>query len=247
MRTVIVTGGNKGIGRSISRAFHEQGDFVIVAARDDNGIAAELGDRAEFVHCDVRKPEALHNVAARAIERTGRLDIFVNNAGYSQWRSVDEVDQAFWDDMFAVNLRGMFFGCQAAARRMAGGGVIINMSSLASKRGTPNNSVYCATKFGANALTQALAKELGPRGIRVNGVCPVLVRTEGLTDALAEPGSPANGDVERFLTNFAQTQSALKRLPTGEEVAQMCLFLASSSAAAITGQNINVDCGVLPQ
>ncbi len=131
---------------------------------------------------------------------------------------------------------------------MPSGGVIINVSSLASKRGTPNNAVYCASKFGLNGITQALAKELGPRGIRVNGVCPVLIATDGLMEALRRPEAPpAGGSVENWLADFAATQSALGRLPTGGEVADLCVFLASSAASAITGQNINVDCGVLPQ
>ncbi|BDB43013.1 SDR family NAD(P)-dependent oxidoreductase [Mycobacterium kiyosense] len=150
--------------------------------------------------------------------------------------------------MIATNLKGCLFGCQAAAGAMPSGGVIINVSSIASKRGTPNNTVYCASKFGMNGITQALAKELGPKGIRVNGVCPVLVATDGLMEGLRRPEAPPGGDsVEDWLANFAATQSALRRLPTGGEVADLCLYLASPAASAITGQNINVDCGVLPQ
>lgn len=246
-RTVIVTGGTKGIGQSIARAFHEAGDTVFVAARSDNGFAAGFSERMRFVACDVRRPEELDALVETAVAATGRLDVFVNNAGYSRWAPLEEIDEEMWDDMLATNLKGAFFGCRAAARRLGPGGSIINMSSLASKRGTPSNTVYCATKFGMNGVTQSLAKELGPRGIRVNGVCPVLVATEGLVDALKHPKSPAAGDPETFLSNFASSQSALRRLPTGEEVAAMCVFLASPQASAITGQNINVDCGVLPQ
>jgi len=131
---------------------------------------------------------------------------------------------------------------------MQGGGSIVNISSLAGKRGSANNSAYCAAKFGVNGLTQALAKELGPRGIRVNAVCPVYVRTAGLADALAERNSPAGGrDVERYLNEFAAAQAALGVLPTEEQVAQVCVFLASAAAGAVTGQCLNVDCGVLPQ
>jgi len=99
-----------------------------------------------------------------------------------------------------------------------------------------------------NGLTQALAKELGPRGIRVNAVGPVYVETDGLLEALRDPRSPAQGkDVAGYLKEFADTQSALRRLPTGEQVAATCVFLASQAAAAVTAQCINVDCGVLPQ
>jgi 3-oxoacyl-[acyl-carrier protein] reductase/meso-butanediol dehydrogenase/(S,S)-butanediol dehydrogenase/diacetyl reductase len=119
---------------------------------------------------------------------------------------------------------------------------------LAGKRGSANNSVYCATKFGVNGITQALAKELGSAGIRVNAVCPVYVRTEGLNEALEEAVSPTSGaDTAAYLAAFATAQSALGVLPTAEQVAATCVFLASPAAAAITGQCLNVDCGVMPQ
>jgi 3-oxoacyl-[acyl-carrier protein] reductase/meso-butanediol dehydrogenase/(S,S)-butanediol dehydrogenase/diacetyl reductase len=150
--------------------------------------------------------------------------------------------------MIGVNLTGALWGCKAAAAAFTGAGTIINVSSLAGKRGSANNSVYCATKFGLNGLTQALAKELGPRGIRVNAVCPVYVTTPGLIEALADPRSPlGGGELEPFLADFAKSQAALQRLPTDREVADVCLFLASDGASAVTAQCINVDCGVLPQ
>ena len=110
----------------------------------------------------------------------------------------------------------------------------------------PNNSAYVASKFGVAGLTQSLAKELGPKGIRVNAVCPVLVKTEGLMEALNDESSPAAGEPDMFLNNFATTQTALGTLPSASQVADLCIFLSSSHAAAITGQSINVDCGVLP-
>jgi 3-oxoacyl-[acyl-carrier protein] reductase/meso-butanediol dehydrogenase/(S,S)-butanediol dehydrogenase/diacetyl reductase len=150
--------------------------------------------------------------------------------------------------MIDTNLKGTFWGCKVASENLSAGGCIINISSLAGKRGSANNSVYCASKFGVNGLTQALAKELGPRGIRVNAVCPVYIQTKGLVEALSDKRSPTQGeDIESYLEKFAAENAALKRLPTGEEVAEMCLFLASDEASATTGQCINVDCGVLPQ
>jgi 3-oxoacyl-[acyl-carrier protein] reductase/meso-butanediol dehydrogenase/(S,S)-butanediol dehydrogenase/diacetyl reductase len=182
------------------------------------------------------------------VEWTGRLDVLVNNAGYSAWRPLAEIDEAFWNEMIATNLKGVLFASQAAVAHMERDAVIVNISSLAAKRGSANNSVYCASKFGVNGITQSLAKELGPRGIRVNAVCPVYVRTSGLDEALEDSRSPAAGrDVSAYLSEFAASQAALGRLPTGEQVAQACLFLASPAAGAITGQCINVDCGVLPQ
>ena len=118
---------------------------------------------------------------------------------------------------------------------------------MAGKRGSSNNSAYVSSKFGMNGLTQSLAKELGPRNIRVNAVCPVLIATEGLNKALRMKHAPGNGNPSEFIDKFTKSNSALLRMPTEVEVGQMCVFLASEKARAITGQCINVDCGVLPQ
>lgn len=247
-KTVIVTGGGKGIGASISKVFYENGYRVLIGSRSDTGFARELGPRALFHSTDISEPQQLEALVGAALAWTGRVDVLVNNAGYSGWRPVSAVSEDFWDQMIDTNLKGAFFGCQAAAAHLQSGGSIINISSLAGKRGSANNAVYCASKFGVNGITQALAKELGPRGIRVNAVCPVYVRTAGLLDALAQEAAPPGGqDVEVYLGEFAASSSALGTLPTGEEIAQACLFLASPAASAITGQCINVDCGVLPQ
>jgi NAD(P)-dependent dehydrogenase (short-subunit alcohol dehydrogenase family) len=246
--TVIITGGSRGLGASITRAFHAAGDNVLIAARKDTGLARDLGARARFIRTNVRKPESLAAATAEAVKWTGRLDVLVNNAGYSAWRPLAEIDETFWNEMIDTNLKGVLFASQAAVAHMKSGGVIVNISSLAGKRGSANNSVYCASKFGVNGLTQALAKELGPRGIRVNAVCPVYIRTAGLEAALDAPESPAAGrDVSSYLGEFARSQAALQVLPSAEQVAQTCVFLASPAAGAITAQCINVDCGVLPQ
>lgn len=247
-RTVVITGGGRGIGADIASVFHAAGDAVVIGSRTDSGLAGRLGERAWFHPTDVRRPDDLAALTAAAVARTGRLDVLINNAGYSGWRALETIDESFWDDMIATNLKGVIFGCQAAAAHLTAGGCIVNVSSLAGKRGSLNNSVYCASKFGVNGITQALAKELGPRGVRVNAVCPVLVPTDGLLEALEAPQAPpGSGGVPAFLEAFAASQSALHRLPTGPEVGAACLFLASPAASAITGQCINVDCGVLPQ
>lgn len=246
--TIIITGGSRGMGASISAAFHAAGHRVVIAGRTDTGLAKQLGEHARFIATDVRQTQSLVGLIKRTIDWTGRLDVLVNNAGLSAWRPLGEIDEAFWQDMLDTNLKSVFFASQAALPHMRRGGSIINISSLAGKRGSANNSVYCATKFGVNAITQSLAKELGPVGIRVNAVCPVYVTTDGLADALNKVNSPTNGqDMNTYLANFASTQTALGVLPTAEQVASTCLFLASFAAGAITGQCLNVDCGVLPQ
>ena len=245
-KSVVVTGGNRGIGLSITESFVDAGYFVVVGARNDAGVSKRFGDKARFVSADVRKESSHRKLADAAVERTGALDCWVNNAGYSAWKPIGEIDDEFLGTMLDTNLKGVFWGCKAAAAAMKDRGVIINISSLAGKRGTPNNSAYCASKFAVNGMTQALTKELGPRGIRINAICPVLIATEGLVEALGAPHAPAKGDVEGFLTRFAANEAALRRLPKGSEVGAMCVFLASDEASAVTGQCMNVDCGVLP-
>lgn len=246
-RTVVITGGGRGLGADLSRAFHAAGDRVVIASRHDAGLAAALGDRAVHVSCDVRDRASLRNAMDAAARWGNGIDVLVNNAGRSAWRKLADIDEAFWTDMIATNLAGVVFASQAVVPHLQRGACIVNVSSLAGKRGSANNTAYCAAKFGVNGVTQSLAKELGPQGIRVNAVCPVYVETDGLFDALAAPESPAGGrGIEDYLLEFAHGQAALRTLPEGPQVAAACLFLASPAAGAITGQCINVDCGVLP-
>ena len=247
-RTIVITGGSKGLGASISSAFHANGDKVAILSRNDTGLAKTLGEHARFFKVDISKPAEVKSVFQAVMEWAGSIDVLINNAGYSGWRPIAKIDEEFFDQMIGVNLKGVLFASQAAAGYMQQGAAIVNISSLAGKRGSANNAVYCASKFGVNGITQSLAKELGIRGIRVNAVCPVYLRTEGLEEALGEQDAPAKGgDITAYLTEFAKTQTALGILPTEQQVANTCIFLASKEAGAITGQCINVDCGVLPQ
>lgn len=246
-KTVAITGGNRGIGLCITESFLEAGYKVFVGARNYDALPQNVLKHVSFIPTDVRNEVSVANFIEVAVLQSGHLDALVNNAGYSEWRPIAEIDYDFLDDIINTNIKGVFWACKAASAVMHENSSIVNISSIAGKRGSSNNSAYVATKFAVNGITQSLAKELGPRGIRVNGVCPVLVSTDGLLSALAKPHAPGFEDPIKFIHSFAKTQTALNRLPTGHEVAAMCIFLASPMASAITGQNINVDCGVFPQ
>lgn len=246
-RSVVITGGNRGIGRSITESFLDAGYTVIVGARSSQDVEMLDPERVIFHAMDVRDEPAHVALAKKAIVATGQLNAWVNNAGISAWRPIDEISEDFFDELMSINLKGAFWGCKAAAAYMPKGGAIINISSIAGKRGSAKNSMYCATKFGMNGLTQSLAKELGQQGIRVNALCPVLIKTEGLMEALMTDHAPANGDPESFLLNFLAANSAIGTLPEGKDVGDMAVYLAAAENRAVTGQCINIDCGVFPQ
>ena len=240
-KCVIVTGGSKGIGWAIVETLAKGGYFVISGSRTThNDIPQELEVNILQISVDVRN-EKDHQKLVKAAQDSGHeLVAYVNNAGFSEWRPLADIDEGFLDDLFTTNLFGYFWGSKVASECLKFGGSILNVSSLAAKRGTSNNSAYVATKFGVAGLTQSLCKELGHRGIRVNAVCPVLVETEGLITALSEEKSPAKGNPAEFLKTFAATQSPLLRLPTAQEVANLVKFLISDEASGISGQSINV-------
>ena len=242
----VVTGGNKGIGLGITKLLNKKNYKVITCGKsqfDDQ----DLIDSVDFIQGDASQYETHEILAKKAINSYGRLDLYVNNVGISEWKKIKDIDSNFLDKIFKTNVYSVFWGCKIAAKYLSENGSIINISSIAGKRGSKNNSAYVATKFGINGITQSLAKELGYKNIRVNAICPVLIKTEGLLNALQEKSSPGHEDLSVFFDNFIANQSALNRLPTINEVAEMVFFLASQNASAITGQCINVDCGVLPQ
>lgn len=246
MNHLVITGGSKGLGLDISQKFLDMGWLVTSGSRTKPLNNLNLNASFSHVVTDVRDRESVKNLLGTAVSKFGNVNCFINNSGYSEWRSLGSISEDFLQDIIQTNLMGYFWGSQAAARVLSSGDSIINISSLAARRGTANNSAYVASKFGVAGLTQSLSKELGPVGIRVNAVCPVLVRTEGLMEALNGNEAPARGNPESFLSNFAADQTSLGFLPTGKDVANLCYFLAGSDARAITGQSISVDSGVFP-
>ena len=225
-RAAVVTGGGRGIGAAIVGRLVEAGAEVLV-----------FDERPD-------DEEAVVDVATRCVAEHGSLDIWVNNAGVYPTRPVLDMTAAEWDDVLDVNLRGAFLGSREAAKRMReqGRGVIVNIGSTASFRSAaPGMTHYVSSKFGMRGLTQALAVELGPLGIRVVGVAPGFTRTERTRSKF-----PGLSDDE-YDAHLAQVGAGkpLGRVADPDEVARVVLFCASDLAAYVTGTTIPVDGGDL--
>jgi NAD(P)-dependent dehydrogenase (short-subunit alcohol dehydrogenase family) len=244
-KTVVVTGSSTGIGFEIAKKYLDQNYKVYtISRRNINSISKNhmhiQGDLSKWSNCQ--------NLSNKIKNEIDSLDVLVNNVGKSEWRSINKIDEAFFNAMITLNVASYVSITNGLFSLLKPGSSIVNISSMAGKRGTSNNSIYCATKFAINGLTQSWAKEFGSKGIRVNAICPVLIRSEGLDEALVQSESPAEFvGIQEFLDDFKKSQSALGRLPTAEDVANFCYFLSSESAQSISGQCINLDCGVFPQ
>lgn len=237
----LVTGASKGIGYGLAQALAHDGAKVIVTARDLPALerlADEIradGGEALPMQLDVCDIPQIERVMRAARDHYGRLDIVVNNAGLGANHPATEVTEADWDEMMDVNLKGLFFCCQAAGKIMLeqGHGRIINMSSQASVVGIRDHAVYCATKGGVNQLTRVLALEWGARGVTVNAVGPTFIYTPGTAERLDNP---------EYL------QGVLNRLPIGHvgtiaDVAGAVIYLASPAGGMVNGTILLVDGG----
>jgi NAD(P)-dependent dehydrogenase (short-subunit alcohol dehydrogenase family) len=248
-KTAIVTGGASGIGQACVERFVKEGANVIIADIDGEGagrLAAATG--AIAVEADVTDAASIDRLIGEAVSRFGGLDIMVNNAGVMLVAPVVETDPANWRRVIDVNLTGVFLGARAAAKQMISqgrGGVIINGSSGAGRRGSPNFSAYCASKAGIISLTQALAIELAPHQIRVNAYTPGHIMTpfwDQIADGYARvTGSTRDAVIERFRKSVPWG-----RFGTPEEVASAVSWLASDEAEYISGQAIAMNGAELP-
>ena len=241
-RVAIVTGAASGFGAEISRHYVAEGAKVVIADLNEEGakaVAAELGDSTIAVKCDVSMRADIDNLVAATLKKFGKVDIVVNNAGYTHKnRPMLEVDEATFDRMFDVNVKSIFLMMHAVVPEMRknGNGVVINVGSVSGLRPRPGLVWYSASKAAANLMSKALAAELGPDNIRVNAICPVMAPTGMIADFMGMPDTPENRS--KFIGNIP-----LGRLATPTDIAKAALYLASDQAEFITGVELPVDGG----
>ena len=246
-KVAIVTGGGSGIGKAVAEIFAEAGAKVVVAGRRRatlEAVAGPIGGLA--IECDVTDIDQVEAMFATAIRHFGRVDVLVNNAGViGPVAPVAEVDLKAWRDCVEVNLFGAMHCLRVAARLMSaqGSGSIVNMSSRMGLHGYPMRTAYCATKFAIIGMTEAVAREVGPAGVRVNALCPGAI-SGALMDRVIARRAEAEGRPEADIIRDNYTDpAALRRWVDPEEVARAALFLASDAASPITGERIKVDAG----
>jgi NAD(P)-dependent dehydrogenase (short-subunit alcohol dehydrogenase family) len=243
-RNVIVTGGGRGIGRATARVFAREGAQVLAVARSEAELQETVdlvegdGGTAAYAICDVSDDSQVDRVVASAIERWGRIDVLVNNAGIDDDTPFLDVDRDRWRQVIGVNLTAAFVFAQAVAQTMVktGGGVILHTASIDASGGDGPFVAYNAAKAGLIGLSRTMAMELAPHGIRSNCVSPGFTHTE-MTERAVGPETMAylNGSFDRV---------PMRRLVTTDEVANAFLFLASDEASGITGIDLRVDCGL---
>ena len=241
-KVAIVTGASKGIGASIALHLAREGAAVVVNYSSSKegadrvvGEIAGKGGKAIAVQANVAKEADIRRLFAVAKEAFGGLDILVNNAGIYEFAPLEEVTAEHFHKQFDLNVLGLILASQEAVKHFgSAGGDIINISSVASTSAPPTTSVYSATKAAVDAVTKSLAKELGPRNIRVNSINPGMVETEGVVAAGISTGD--------FLTQV-ESQTPLGRIGQPHDIAPAAVFLASADSGWITGETLYISGG----
>jgi NAD(P)-dependent dehydrogenase (short-subunit alcohol dehydrogenase family) len=242
----LVTGGTTGIGHATARVLHAEGYRVLVTGRNPETLAEarrSLPDEVAVLRADLRSIADAKQVADEIQQRFGRLDLAFLNAGFTRLTPLETLDEATYDELFDVNVKGQLFTLKAVLPLLGQGSSVVFNSSTVGRRGVPGQLVYGATKGAVYSLTRSLAVELAPRGIRVNVVSPGPVDTPA-QDKLGRD-LPA-GQLEAFKQQV-NGWVPMARHGTDEEIARTVAFLASPAASFITGANLDVDGGLAAQ
>lgn len=235
-KVAIVTGASKGIGAGIAKALAAEGASVVVNyASSKSGADAvvtaitESGGKAIAVQGDVSLKTEAQSIIDAAISQFGRLDILVNNSGVYEFASIEEITEEHFHRLFNINVLGTLLTTQAAAKHLGDGGSVINISSVVSRITPPDSAVYTGTKGAIDAITGSLARELGPRNIRVNAINPGLIETEGTKTA-----NVVGSEMEQLIIS----QTPLGRVGQTQDIAPLAVFLASDDARWLTGETL---------
>jgi len=246
-KVAIITGGSKGIGFGCAKVFVQHGARVVISAKGcERGEAAEAelikaGGEAMFVPCDVRSEPGMRDLVARTVERFGRIDCIINNAGWHPAAmTIDQISVEDFEGLLRLNLTSTFMGCKfALPELLKTRGTIINMSSEVALIGQAAAVSYVSTKGGQLGMTRALALDLAPQGVRVNAVCPA-----GVMTPLMEEWADTQYDPKAAL-EMVDSWHPIGRMATIEEIGEVCAFLASEEASFMTGQVICPDGGAM--
>ena len=241
-KVAVVTGASKGIGAGIAKQLAAEGAAVVVnyssSKTGADKVVAEIssvGGKALAAQADMAKKTDIERLFAETKKVFGRLDILVNNAGIYEFAPLEDVSEELFHKQFNLNVLGLLLSSQAAVKLFdSAGGSIINISSVISTLGFPNASVYSGTKGAVDSITRSLAKELGPRGIRVNAINPGMVETEGTQSA---------GIAESEMRKHVEAQTPLGRIGKPQDIAGAAVFLASSDSSWITGETFVISGG----
>ncbi len=236
-KVAIVTGAASGIGKAIGESFIKEGAQVVFSdVHGDESLIAELGDNALFIKCDVSKSEEVNSLVNQAVERFGKLDIIVNNAGVGTLGGTLDITDENWAKTIGVNLSGTMYGMRAAANVMKSKsikGSIINMSSILGKVGMNGTISYCASKGGVVQLTHAGALDLASDKIRVNAIAPGFIETNMTKDLLSD----------KTFHDFVISSTPLGFVGNVNDIANAAVYLASDESNYVTGNVIYVDGG----
>jgi 3-oxoacyl-[acyl-carrier protein] reductase len=235
-KVAVVTGASKGIGAAIAKSLAAEGASVVVNYASSKSGATTVvdsinaaGGKAVAVGGDVSKATEAQGIIDAAIKNYGRLDILVNNSGVYEFSPIEDITEDKFHKMFNINVLGLLLTTQAALKHIGEGGSIINIGSVVSRITPPTSSIYTGTKGAVDAITGVLARELGPRKIRVNAINPGLVETEG---------THAGGLMNTEWETATVAQTPLGRLGQPEDVAKVAVFLASDDSAWLTGEQL---------
>ena len=237
-KTVLITGASRGIGAQIAREFHKNGYNVAINYNKSEEEAEKLSkelDGSFLIKGDVSCEEDVKRMVDSVLNKFGRIDVLVNNAGISSFSLVSDISLEEWENLFKVNVTGTFLMCKYASKQMVQNhsGCIINMASIWGISGSSCESCYSASKGAVIAFTKSLAKELGPSNIRVNAISPGFIDTD-MNKAISKEDAKAFAD-----------ETPLGKIGTPKDVADLTLFLADEKASFITGQIIGCDGGAI--